>query len=67
MFLYYNATLLKPLLVPLLEQQTNPAQFPYAAKDLGMLSSLYVLLFTNPWSPVRYHISYCIRAQSTPL
>ncbi|EPS95243.1 hypothetical protein FOMPIDRAFT_1054403 [Fomitopsis schrenkii] len=35
MFLYYNATLLKPLLVPLLEQQNSAAQFPYAAKDLG--------------------------------
>ena len=35
MFLYYNATILKPLLVPLLEQQSNTAQFPYASKDLG--------------------------------
>lgn len=37
MFLYYNATLLKPLLVPLLEQQNNAAQYPYAAKDLGII------------------------------
>ena len=35
MFLYYNATLLKPLLVPLLEQQADVVQFPYASKDLG--------------------------------
>ena len=37
MFLYYNATLLKPLLIPLLEQQNNTAQYPYASKDLGKL------------------------------
>ena len=36
MFLYYNATLLKPLLIPLLEQQSKLDQFPYASKDLGM-------------------------------
>ena len=36
MFLYFNATLLEPLLIPLLEQQDNPDQFPYASKDLGM-------------------------------
>lgn len=37
MFLYYNVTLLKPLLVPLLEQQNNTARYPYASKDLGKL------------------------------
>ncbi|EPS95242.1 hypothetical protein FOMPIDRAFT_1054402 [Fomitopsis schrenkii] len=35
MFLYYNATLLKPLLLPLLEQQNDAVQFPFASKDLG--------------------------------
>ncbi|KAH9914023.1 uncharacterized protein B0H18DRAFT_1125885 [Fomitopsis serialis] len=36
MFLYYNASLVKPLLVPLLEQQnTSLGAFPYASKDLG--------------------------------
>ncbi|KAH9924482.1 uncharacterized protein B0H18DRAFT_1211906 [Fomitopsis serialis] len=38
MFLYYNATLVKLLLVPLLEQQnTSLGAFPYASKDLGSL------------------------------
>ncbi|KAH9924399.1 uncharacterized protein B0H18DRAFT_1119936 [Fomitopsis serialis] len=36
MFLYFNASLVKPLLVPLLEQQnTSLGAFPYAAKDIG--------------------------------
>ncbi|KAH9920686.1 uncharacterized protein B0H18DRAFT_1213278 [Fomitopsis serialis] len=36
MFLYLNASLVKPLLVPLLEQQnTSLGAFPYAAKDIG--------------------------------
>lgn len=39
MFLYYNATLLKPLLLPLLEQQNDAVQFPFASKDLGMFRS----------------------------
>ncbi|KAH9914021.1 uncharacterized protein B0H18DRAFT_887542 [Fomitopsis serialis] len=38
LFLYYNASLVKPLLVPLLEQQnTSLGEYPYASKDLGSL------------------------------
>ncbi|KAH9914014.1 uncharacterized protein B0H18DRAFT_887524 [Fomitopsis serialis] len=38
MFLYYNASLVKLLLAPLLEQQnTSLGAYPYASKDLGSL------------------------------
>ncbi|KAH9913166.1 uncharacterized protein B0H18DRAFT_941756 [Fomitopsis serialis] len=38
LFLYYNASLVKPILVPLLEQQnTSLGEYPYASKDLGSL------------------------------
>ena len=56
MFLYYNATILKPILIPLLEQQSDTAQFPYASKDLGM-SSLHFFVIFSPHLSDRYDVS----------